>query len=114
MIGVPAKAESVNDPGVPPVGGHSGHSDQFFGDAASVEDLWEFAQEILHNNFSPSEYALSYATSSDLSSVVRQAFHCFALPWSCTAALAIVSAIAVVKGWPVFSGILLRIRTTSG
>ena len=36
-----------------PVGGHSYPSDQFFGDPASVEDLWEYAQEILHDGFSP-------------------------------------------------------------
>ena len=59
MIGVPAKAESINDPDVPPVGGHSGHSDQFFGHPASVEDLREFAQEILHDDFSPNNAPLS-------------------------------------------------------
>ena len=57
IIGVPAKAESVNDPDVPLPGGHSGHSDQFCGEPASVEDLWEFAQEILHDDFSPNNTA---------------------------------------------------------
>ena len=53
LIGAPATAESVNDSDVPPGGGRSYPSDQFYGDPASVEDLWEFAQEILHDDFSP-------------------------------------------------------------
>ena len=59
MIGVPAKAESINDPDVPTDDGHPYRSDQFFGDPASVEDLWEFAKDIFHNDFSPNNALLS-------------------------------------------------------
>ena len=58
LIGVPAKAESINDQDVPIDNGPH-HSDQLYGDPASVEDLWEFAKEILHDDFSPNNAPLS-------------------------------------------------------
>jgi len=74
LIGVPAKAESINDPDVPTGGGHPGHSDQFFGNPASVEDLWEFAQEILHDDFSPN--------NAPLSMIRRAPRHLTSIPYS--------------------------------